>query len=114
MLDHQPFPSLDGVAQKWRALAERRRAHFVDMFASGRWKHYYTEQQFLQIVREAIQQCERWAMIAPPPVENESAADQAAASSPAALAAGGSAAALDETAAADEEPAPVILQRPAA
>jgi uncharacterized repeat protein (TIGR03809 family) len=106
MSDHQPFPSLDGVAQKWRALAERRRAHFVDMFASGRWKRYYTEQQFLQLVREAILQCERWAQIAPPP-PGESTGDQAAASDP-------SAAAVGETAAAVEEPAPAILQRPAA
>src|SRR5205807_9859497 len=31
-------PALDEVAQKWRALAERRRAHFVELYHSGRWK----------------------------------------------------------------------------
>jgi hypothetical protein len=29
--------ALDGVAQKWRALAERRRAHLVELYDSGRW-----------------------------------------------------------------------------
>ena len=34
-------------AQKWRDLAERRRAHFIDLYRSGRWKHYYTNEEFL-------------------------------------------------------------------
>jgi uncharacterized repeat protein (TIGR03809 family) len=105
---HQPPPSLDGVAHKWRALAERRRAHFVDMFTSGRWKRYYTEQQFLQLVREAILQCERWAQIAPPPPDASTlTGDRAPASDP-------SAAAVGDATAAVEEPALAILHRPAA
>jgi uncharacterized repeat protein (TIGR03809 family) len=57
------------VSHKWRALAERRRAHFVELYHSGRWKHYYGEEQFLRCLREAIKQSERWAEIAPPPDE---------------------------------------------
>ncbi len=57
------------VAQKWRALAERRRAHFLELYHSGRWKHYYSEEQFLHRMREAIRSSERWAEIAPPPEE---------------------------------------------
>jgi uncharacterized repeat protein (TIGR03809 family) len=57
--------ALDEVAHKWRALAERRRAHFVDLYHSGRWKHYYSEEQFLRQLREAIRLSERWAEIAP-------------------------------------------------
>jgi uncharacterized repeat protein (TIGR03809 family) len=60
-------PALDQVAQKWRGLAERRRAHFVALFHSGRWKHYYSEQQFLDSLREAVRMSERWAEIAPSP-----------------------------------------------
>jgi hypothetical protein len=47
-------PALDEVAQKWRALAERRRAHFVELYHTGRWKRYYSEEQFLLKMREAI------------------------------------------------------------
>ena len=57
------------VSHKWRELAERRRAHFVELYHSGRWKHYYTEEQFLRRLREAINTSERWAEIAPPPEE---------------------------------------------
>ena len=61
--------AFDDVAQKWRALAERRRAHFLELYHSGRWKHYYGEEQFLNRMREAIKVSERWAEIAPPPEE---------------------------------------------
>jgi hypothetical protein len=53
--------ALDAVAQKWRALAERRR----ELYDSGRWKHYYGEEQFLYRMREAIRLTQRWAEIAP-------------------------------------------------
>jgi uncharacterized repeat protein (TIGR03809 family) len=55
------------AALKWRDLAERRRAHFVDLYESGRWKHYYTDQEFLVGMREAIAAARRWAEIAPRP-----------------------------------------------
>jgi uncharacterized repeat protein (TIGR03809 family) len=59
-----PAHALDEVAQKWRALAERRLAHFVDLYESGRWRHYYSEEQFLHRMREAVRLSERWAQIA--------------------------------------------------
>jgi uncharacterized repeat protein (TIGR03809 family) len=63
-----PVHSLYEVAQKWRALAERRCAHFVELYHSGRWRHYYSEERFLLYrMREAIRLSERWAKIAPPP-----------------------------------------------
>jgi uncharacterized repeat protein (TIGR03809 family) len=64
---------LEEVAQKWRALAERRRAHFVELYHSGRWKRYYTEERFLDRLREAIRVSERWAEIAPSPERPSSA-----------------------------------------
>ena len=60
-------PALDEVAQKWLALAERRRAHFVELYHTGRWKRYYSEEQFLLKMREAIKATDRWAEIAPTP-----------------------------------------------
>src|SRR5262249_28516977 len=59
-----PAHALDAVAQKWRALAERRRAHFLDLYDSGRWRRYYNEERFLYRMREAAGLAERWAEIA--------------------------------------------------
>ena len=71
-----PAHALEAVAQKWRALAERRRAHFLELYDTGRWRHYYSETQFLYRLREAIRLTERWIEIAPPRAD-EATADQA-------------------------------------
>ena len=57
------------AALKWRDLAERRCAHFVELYLSGRWKHYYTDQEFADGMREALALANRWAEIAPRPDE---------------------------------------------
>lgn len=107
-MSEQQLPGpLDRVAQKWRSLAERRYAHFVDLFESGRWKHYYNEEQFLRCLREAIALSERWAMIAPRPAgETEAVIDEAAAFV--------DESATDGTAAAIDEPMTGIARRSAA
>jgi uncharacterized repeat protein (TIGR03809 family) len=64
-----PAHALDEVALKWRALAERRKADFIELYQTGRWKRYYTEEQFLLRMREAIRTSERWAEIAPRPAD---------------------------------------------
>ena len=53
------------IALKWRNLAEQRRDHHVDLYKSGRWKHYYTDEEFLTEMRQAVALAERWAEIAP-------------------------------------------------
>ena len=57
--------SLDPIALKWRNLAERRRAHLVDLYRTGRWKRYYSEEKFLACFRETMSMAERWNEIAP-------------------------------------------------
>ena len=57
------------TALKWRNLAEQRRDHHFDLYRSGRWKHYYTEEQFLTEMRKAVALAERWVKIAPSPEE---------------------------------------------
>jgi len=59
----QPGP-FDSLSHRWHALAERRRAHFVELYDSGRWKHYYTEEQFVIEMREAVKAAEEWERIA--------------------------------------------------
>ena len=67
MSERPPAHALEEVAQKWRALAERRCAHFLELHRSGRWRHYYSEEQFLVRLREAIWLSERWVEIVASP-----------------------------------------------
>jgi uncharacterized repeat protein (TIGR03809 family) len=63
--------NLQRIALKWRELAERRRAHFTELHKSGRWKHYYTEREFLDELHAAVLLARRWTKIAPRPEELE-------------------------------------------
>src|SRR3954466_15229736 len=67
MSERPPAHALEEVAQKWRDLAERRCGYFLELHRSGRWRHYYSEEQFLVRLREAIELSERWVEIARPP-----------------------------------------------
>jgi hypothetical protein len=60
---------LERAALKWRNLAERRRRHFVELFRSGRWQHYYTDPEFVDEMRMALGIARRWSKIAPRPEE---------------------------------------------
>ena len=51
------------ITQKWRDLAEKRRAHLVELFDSGRWKLYYNEEQLVARTREAIRLVETWEQL---------------------------------------------------
>lgn len=51
------------TAEKWRRLAEKRREHFRDLYRSGRWRLYYTEDQLIARLREVSQTCDRWGLI---------------------------------------------------
>ena len=63
---YQRFPhAMDPAARKWRDLAERRRAHFVELFESGRWRHYYSDTEFLVEMRKAMAIAQKWAQLAP-------------------------------------------------
>jgi uncharacterized repeat protein (TIGR03809 family) len=63
MSARQPGP-YDSVARKWLALAERRRAHVLELHDNGRWRHYYTQEELLDAIREAIRTRDEWARIA--------------------------------------------------
>jgi uncharacterized repeat protein (TIGR03809 family) len=54
----------DSVARKWLALAERRRAHVAELSDSGRWRHYYSAEELLEVMREAVRSRDQWAKIA--------------------------------------------------
>jgi uncharacterized repeat protein (TIGR03809 family) len=63
MSGRQPSP-YDSVARKWRVLAERRRAHVIELRESGRWKHYYTAEELLDALRDAVTMRDAWAKLA--------------------------------------------------
>lgn len=67
----------DQIAQKWRDLAERRRAYYVELYRSGRWKHYYSEEHFVVVMRDVMAVTERWEALAPKPVDNAAVASDA-------------------------------------
>ena len=63
MSERQPRP-YDDIARKWHALAERRCAHVVELRDSGRWRHYYTWDELLDALREAVDTRDTWARLA--------------------------------------------------
>jgi hypothetical protein len=56
----------DEIARRWHALAERRREHFDDLYASGRWRKYYRETDFLMQMHETARMTDAWARVAQP------------------------------------------------
>jgi hypothetical protein len=44
----------DSIARRWLALIERRQEHFLDLCDSGRWRHYFTEAEFLDEMRKVL------------------------------------------------------------
>ena len=74
----QATVKMEAVALKWRALAERRRDHHIELYKTGRWRHYYTDQEFLTEMRVAIALAQRWASIAPRPEERDATAREQA------------------------------------
>jgi uncharacterized repeat protein (TIGR03809 family) len=55
---------IDLIAQRWSDLAERRRAYFVELFNSGRWTRYYSEQEFLERLRDVMKAADTWSRLA--------------------------------------------------
>lgn len=60
----QGGPRLDETARKWRDLAERRLAYFTELYSSGRWKHYYTQESFALRMHDAIKAAKIWGDLA--------------------------------------------------
>jgi len=57
----------DSIARKWLALAERRKAHLIELRENGRWDRYYNETQLADQLNELDIACERLAKLAAAP-----------------------------------------------
>ena len=51
--------------ERWRALADRRLEHMTQLYDTGRWRRYFTEDKFLSIVRETKAAADMWHRLAP-------------------------------------------------
>ena len=69
MSERHALRQFDEIAHKWRDLAERRREYFVELYRSGRWKHYYSEEELVVCMKEVMDVAETWARLAPTPAE---------------------------------------------
>ena len=56
--------TLAAMAGKWCDLALRRRAHFAELYDTGRWRHYYTEDEFVAELRKLSGMIDRWQSLA--------------------------------------------------
>lgn len=59
------------IVTRWRNLAERRLAYLNELYESGRWRRYHTEQAFVDNIRDAKRAVEAWRLLAPPSEECE-------------------------------------------
>jgi len=70
MSERQQSP-YDSIARRWLALIERRQAHFIELCDTGRWRHYYSEAEFLEEMRKVLRVRGQWATIAGVPLDDE-------------------------------------------
>jgi uncharacterized repeat protein (TIGR03809 family) len=70
----------DSIARRWLALVELRQAHFIELCDSGRWRHYYTHDEFLAEMQKVLRVRDQWAELAG--LSNEDSADAADAPAP--------------------------------
>jgi hypothetical protein len=66
MSDNIPPRMSPAITRKWHDLAEKRRAHFIDLYESGRWKHYYGEREFVVLMRDTVQLADHWSQLVQP------------------------------------------------
>jgi uncharacterized repeat protein (TIGR03809 family) len=60
-------PPLDVIARKWCDLAQRRLDYYTELYRSGRWRHYYTEETLALRMLDVIKAVKLWNALAPAP-----------------------------------------------
>jgi len=62
---------LDEIARRWRDLADRRLGYFTELYRSGRWKRYYSEESFAARMRDVIKAVKLWRDLADRSLANQ-------------------------------------------
>ena len=52
------------ILNRWYVLAERRLDHLIELYESGRWRRYHSENAFMENLREAKAVVETWRVLA--------------------------------------------------
>ncbi|MGZ8303720.1 MAG: hypothetical protein ACXW2U_14200, partial [Telluria sp.] len=52
------------IARQWHDLAERRLAHYSELYRSGRWVRYYSKEHFALRMLEVIKAAKIWRDLA--------------------------------------------------
>lgn len=52
------------IVNRWRKLAEQRLDHLNELYETGRWRRYHTEQAFVDNIRDAKRAVEAWRLLA--------------------------------------------------
>jgi uncharacterized repeat protein (TIGR03809 family) len=52
------------LTERWRSLAARRKAYFVHLYDSGRWRLYYNQETFMAAMREVVAVAQAWEDLA--------------------------------------------------
>jgi len=60
-------PDFDEIVRKWHDLAERRLAYFTELYRSGRWQHYYSQEYFALRMLDVIRAAKIWREMAGQP-----------------------------------------------
>jgi uncharacterized repeat protein (TIGR03809 family) len=77
MTHHADACTRDLVA-RWQVLAERRLAYLADLFETGRWRRYYSDDAFLENVREAKAAVGAWRKLSRSGIDDEPPATEVA------------------------------------
>jgi uncharacterized repeat protein (TIGR03809 family) len=59
----------DYQVSRWRKLAEQRLEHITDLFVTGRWRRYFSEKDFLELVRQSKDAVAAWRRLDVQPIE---------------------------------------------
>lgn len=51
------------ILSRFLALAEERLAHLTELYETGRWKHYFTQAELLENVRDAKKAVDAWRLL---------------------------------------------------
>lgn len=54
---------------RWRKLAEQRLEHITELFVTGRWRRYFSEADFLELVRQTKDAVATWRRLDVQPLE---------------------------------------------
>jgi len=59
------LPPLDAISKKWFDLAQRRLDYYVELYRSGRYRHYYSDETLALRMLDVIRAVRQWAELAP-------------------------------------------------